>query len=433
MSPVQLQAVPVPPRQYQHAAQASDLPAFSAEPPGAIPARAADAKQIVRRAKCCLALYLICWWPDATSIGLAQTSGLAEPAQEVDNSPVPELLELGVNNRRVYDLMLARGQWMIAQPDVPDIDELDEQLRRHRDAADIACPDTWRSAEDDLYEGLLCSSLLLADVYDCGKCDNLHVSAAGGVVVSNDGLVLTNHHVVEKKNAGTKGLVAMTHEGVCHPVLEVLSASEADDVALIRLGGDLSRLRPAPIAAEPPSPLTPVFVLSHPHREYFVLTAGRVSRYAADGRRNHRGTRWMEITAEFGAGSSGSGVFNEAGELVGLVSMVVPLIREGDGAQDKEHADEGGDDGTGNELRPRRSRDEDLLEMLLRKCVPVDAIRERFRSEPDANPAGSSDRQRKSLSGSLRGLTPIRGGLTPIRLVFGTNWGLTPSVLRIGV
>lgn len=324
------------------------------------------------------------------ALAAQETSG-AEVASTVDNGPVAGLLDLGVSNRRVYDLMLKRGQWLISQPDVPGIDTLDEQLKSRREPAALPCPEIALTGSDELYEGLLCSSLLLADVYDCGKCDNLHVSAAGGVVISSDGLVLTNHHVVEKKNPGTMGLVAMTHEGVCHPVLEVLSASEADDVALIRLGGDLSRLRPAPIAAEPPPPMTPVFVLSHPHREYFVLTAGRVSRYAADGRRDRRQTRWMEITAEFGAGSSGSGVFNEKGELVGLVSMVVPLIREGNKpAADDDHAGEEG--ATGNELRQRRPREEDLLEMLLRKCVPVDAIRARFRSEPGDSSSGRSNR-----------------------------------------
>jgi S1-C subfamily serine protease len=205
----------------------------------------------------------------------------------------------------------------------------------------------------------------MANVYDCGKCDKQHASTAGGVVIGPDGLVLTNYHVIEKSNPGTLGLVAVTHDGVAHPIVEILAASAADDVALIRIGGDTSQLQPAPVANKQPGPMTPVNVLSHPHRQYFVLTDGQVSRYTVDMRPLRPETVWMEITADCGGGSSGSGVFNEAGEVVGLVSAILPLVRP----------DESGGHASGESAPPGRSGN---VELNLHRCVPLNAILDRF-------------------------------------------------------
>ncbi len=213
------------------------------------------------------------------------------------------------------------------------------------------------------------STLIIGVVYDCGRCEKMHVSCAGGVVVSDDGLVLTNYHVVEQKRKGTEGMVAVSHDGLGFPIVEVLSASKSDDVALIRLGGDVGKLRPANIAKNQPAQMTPVNVLSHPHRHYFVLTEGKVSRFVYDSRRSRSDTVWMEITAEFGAGSSGADIFNDQGQVVGLVSTIVPLVRRAGQRQITKEQD----------VAPGTGRKGDLLELLLHRCVPLKAIQKRFR------------------------------------------------------
>lgn len=289
------------------------------------------------------------------------------PELPFDNSPALRLLDRPVDNREIYRLALERGQKVVSLAGLPGFAELEGQLKTRSAPASLAVPQVARSPEKNLYESILAASLVFAEVYDCGKCDNLHVNTAGGVVISGDGLALTNCHVLEGKNPGVVGVVAMNSEGVCHPVLEILSASRENDVALVRLGGAVRDFHPAPLARSPAPPLTRVQVLSHPHREYFVLTEGRVSRYSLDHTRGR--STWMEITADFGAGSSGSGVFNEEGEIVGLVSMVVPLIRPGKTATEEHPAEN---------PPPPRGRDSDLLELLLHRCVPLTAIRERF-------------------------------------------------------
>jgi hypothetical protein len=282
-----------------------------------------------------------------------------------------DVLNKPINNLEIYRFVLTSAQKSIAEPGHPGFDELQRQLKRARGGANIPVPSTALPDQDAVYESMVHASLIVASVYDCGKCDKQHVNSAGGVVVSTDGLVLTNYHVVDKPSQETLGMVVVTSKGTVHPVAEILSASESQDVALIRVGGDTSQLHPAPIATLRPDPMTPLFVISHPHREYFVLTEGRVSRYVMDPRKNGQVGSWMETTADFGAGSSGSAVFNEAGEVVGLVSRVFPLIRKAEAPDD--HPAESGTDSV-----PPKSGRGDLLEMLLHRCVPLNAIRERF-------------------------------------------------------
>ncbi len=324
----------------------------------------------------------VCLPPKTVELDLANATIDSEVGEKTsgqeDQAGALDVLHRPVNNRAIYRAVLELAKETLAAPGHPDIDELDRQLKNANAAAKVPLPETVLPDEDAVYQAMVRSSLIVADIYDCGKCDQQHVATAGGVVISDDGLALTNFHVIEKDNPGTFGLVAITSQGTSHPVLEILSASRADDVALIRLGGDLSALHPAPLADRAPGPMTPLFVLSHPHREYFVLTEGRVSRYVADLRSTHRNTVWMETTADYGAGSSGSAVFNERGQVIGLVATVSPLIRRRETVD--EHAGEDAAENSG--IKKDRG---DLLEMLLHRCVPLTAIQNRFRAAPETD------------------------------------------------
>ncbi len=309
----------------------------------------------------------VCLPPKTIKLDLGKLK-LPDPvpvANGADKNDRLDILNRPIDNREVYMLVFSGAQAMIADDNTLDIDELNNLLKEAGQTSTRMLPESKLPNADNIYESMVRSSLMMANVYDCGKCDKQHVSTAGGVVVGPDGLVLTNYHVIEK-NPGTFGLAAVTHEGVCHPIIEILAASRADDIALIRLGGDTSDLHPAAIAKQQPGPMSLVNVLSHPHREYFVLTDGRVSRYVHDLRPDRSKTVWMEITADFGGGSSGSGVFNESGELIGLVSTILPLVRK-DGSQ--EHI--------GDAANPDSAKAEHV-ELNLHRCVPLDAVHSLF-------------------------------------------------------
>ena len=236
-----------------------------------------------------------------------------------------------------------------------------------------------------LYRNMVKSTLVFGRMYDCGNCENIHTGiAGGGVVISEDGIALTNYHVIRGRSAGTKAMFVMTWDGYVWPIVEVLSASESADIAVIRLGRtDDYRFHAAPLAEQSPLPTDRVRVVSHPSGHVYHMTSGEVSRFSLT--RTSRSSKsqpgvWMEITAEFGQGSSGSAVFNDNGEIVGLVSNIVPLSRK---VQPKGPTSTSDTDPPAPSAGQTRS----FVELFLRRCVPLTAIKRQF-AEPLEKTAG---------------------------------------------
>ena len=193
-----------------------------------------------------------------------------------------------------------------------------------------------------IYDLAKSATLIFGNIYKCDRCDKWHGGMAGGVVLTSDGVAVTNYHVIESERAGAFG--AMTADGSMHSVVEVLAASKKDDVALVRLAGENFRPIPVSLGDDVGSE---VRVISHPDGRFFSYSEGVIARYFTD--RKNRAPR-MQITADYARGSSGSGVFNEAGALTGLVSATTSIYYH----QSKE--------------------DHDNLQMVIKSCIPVAAI-----------------------------------------------------------
>lgn len=306
---------------------------------------------------------------------LALTLASESVSAQTDVSPPPSLgvLEGRVKNDLVYRVFLQAGKDLHDRDDVMTPDEISDELRKSNKRSDITVPSI--STEDQsVYRNMARSSLLFGTVFDCGRCSKLHASIAGGVVVSEGGLAITNFHVLDRAGNGTEEVFAVTFDGKSHPITKVLSADKIADVALVQLGGE-GPFFPAPIAAKMPLPLEPVTILSNPKNQFFVLTQGVVSRHVTPGGR--RRGEWTEVTADYAAGSSGSGVFNSQGEVVGLVSRNYPIIRPGK-PRSLPSNDKDGNVEPGKLQPPGGRGSESFVEMVLRRCVTLDAIRARF-------------------------------------------------------
>lgn len=193
-----------------------------------------------------------------------------------------------------------------------------------------------------IYDLAKSATLIFGNIYKCDRCDKWHGGMAGGVVLTSDGVAVTNYHVMENEKAGAFG--AMTADGSMHAVVEILAASKKDDVALVRLAGENFQPIPVSLGDDVGSE---VRVISHPDGRFFSYSEGVIARYFID--RKKRAPR-MQITADYARGSSGSGVFNEAGSLTGLVSATTSIYYH----QSKE--------------------EHDNLQMVVKSCIPVAAI-----------------------------------------------------------
>jgi serine protease Do len=279
------------------------------------------------------------------------------------NEPIPDLATGVIDNRLLYNTFVQRGEKLVSDARILDDKEMLELLERAPSRIYRDIPKVAPVASDAMHERMMQASLLIGTLYDCGRCNDLHANISGGVVIAADGLAVTNYHVLARSEGKVKGMIAMNYRGECFAIAEVLAASKESDVAVVRLATDRA-LDPIPMAERSPKSLTPVMVLSHPHNNFYSLTTGvasRLTRATLGG----DGTTWLEITAEFSGGSSGSGVFNDRGELVGLVSRIHPLFR---GNKPK--------NAVSDPARPANPERADAFpEQILRRCVPMEAIR----------------------------------------------------------
>ncbi|MCA9164802.1 MAG: trypsin-like peptidase domain-containing protein, partial [Planctomycetales bacterium] len=132
--------------------------------------------------------------------------------------------------------------------------------------------------------------------------------------VHSSGGIATAYHVMNKSTAVARAV--MLADGRAFPVVEVLAADMAHDVALIRV--DATDLPASPIAVGDGAG-TPVTVIAHPGGCFYNLTQGHISRYFGVTRYGRSAVQ-MAVTAEFADGSSGGAIFNDRGELTGIVS-----------------------------------------------------------------------------------------------------------------
>lgn len=198
-----------------------------------------------------------------------------------------------------------------------------EQLKRTRCDLPMAPAGTVARPPEGVYRQRLGSVAVVGLIHECPskKCQRNHSSLSSGVVIHSSGVVATNFHVVDAKRANPKGMAVMTTDRKVFFVDEVLAADKDNDVALLQLK-DAHDLDAAPVYADEPVG-KPVTIISHPKNMFYSLTQGVVSRYGI-----HRKRSILYVTADYARGSSGGPIFNDRGDVVGLVSSTASLAAQ---------------------------------------------------------------------------------------------------------
>ncbi|NNE93686.1 MAG: trypsin-like peptidase domain-containing protein [Verrucomicrobiales bacterium] len=204
--------------------------------------------------------------------------------------------------------------------------------------------------ESELYRRARKATLIFGRVYQCDRCDRWHGSNAGAVLIHPSGIAVTNYHVMDHKDSGA--FAGMDSDGNVYPVAEILAASKRDDLAIVRLvksenGADFPYM---PLSTGDPIG-TDVLVISHPDGRYYTLSEGIIARYFIDPKAR---TNRVQITADYAKGSSGSGVFNERGELTGVVAATSSIYYDQQKGVQKN------------------------LQMVVKSCIPVQSVRALF-------------------------------------------------------
>lgn len=205
-------------------------------------------------------------------------------------------------------------------------------------------------ALENLYDHCAESVVAITSVYKCGKCHEWHPGGtATGWILSADGIMVTNYHVLGGQELEVGGFGIRTHDGRFAPVTEILAASEENDVAIFKVDGkDFKPL----VLGQPAEVGTDLHIIAHPDNRFYTYTSGRVSRYYKQRSHEKENTIAMAVTADFARGSSGGPVMNSAGQVVGMVAS------------------------TNSIYYPTKEKEATLgqFQMVIHNCVPVSAI-----------------------------------------------------------
>lgn len=292
---------------------------------GALPANVSDMQSsIFAPAAICL-----------TVLALATTSPADQAPDYITDSKVQARFVQGMSK-------------LIEDKKTADPAELAEQLK-----AETSCEVDLPTASEgapltpaQVYQQASDSVLCFGNVYKCGKCNKWHAGLAGGVVLTADGVAVTNYHVMDNAKAGAFG--AITRDGRILPVTKVLAASKKADAAIVQL--DATGLTPAALAVNDPVG-TPVCAITHPTGRFYTLTTGVISRYYIKRTSRTDQTKRLTITADFAKGSSGSGIFNNSGNLTAIVTSTSSIYYN------------------------KEEGDAKNLQMVIKDCVPAESIR----------------------------------------------------------
>lgn len=148
--------------------------------------------------------------------------------------------------------------------------------------------------------------------------------AGSGFVITSDGYIMTNYHVIEAAEKNNYKITVTFKDGSSYEA--AITGFEADsDVAVLKI--DASDLSPVTIGNSDNIAVgDSIFAIGHPLGELdFSMTSGRVSALdrsiIAD--RNSASINMFQFDAAINSGNSGGPVFNESGEVIGIATAKV--------------------------------------------------------------------------------------------------------------
>ena len=153
-----------------------------------------------------------------------------------------------------------------------------------------------------------------------GQTSSSAVSGSG-FIISADGYILTNYHVIEYAYKGNYAVTVMLHDGTRYEA-SIVGVEDCNDIAVLKI--DASGLDPVTFGdSDKLSVGDDVYAVGNPLGELeFSMTTGRVS--ALDRLittdESAEAINMFQIDAAVNSGNSGGPVYNANGEVVGIVT-----------------------------------------------------------------------------------------------------------------
>lgn len=186
--------------------------------------------------------------------------------------------------------------------------------------------------------------------------------------ISGDGICVTNYHVLQDiiwKNDSTADIDSTcfieTVDRKVYFVEKILAYSRNNDLAVFKVDTRGGKLQPLP-PGRPAAVGSTVYCISHPLGNFYYFSKGIVARNLTivnqlmeEGRYEPAGSLpiRMEITADYGAGSSGGPILDKYGNLIGIVCSTREVGKRAMNAE-------------GNDIY--------FQQMVIKQAIPVSAL-----------------------------------------------------------
>jgi hypothetical protein len=139
------------------------------------------------------------------------------------------------------------------------------------------------------------------------------IAGGTGFLVSPDGVIVTNYHVIESGNVG----IVKFSDGTVVPVDGVLAADKVRDLAIIKIHG--KNFRTLTLGNSDRMEIgDDVVAIGNPLGLELTVSNGILSGVRTVKK---EGGKFLQITAPISHGSSGGPLFNMSGEVIGITSM----------------------------------------------------------------------------------------------------------------
>jgi len=144
---------------------------------------------------------------------------------------------------------------------------------------------------------------------------NEYVSQGSGVIISNNGICISNYHVL----IGAKKAIAITASGKKFEITKILDFSKQNDLIKFKLDIGSQVTTAAILNSILPQKGIEVFAVGYPNG-FKTQGESTASTGIISSLREENGEKIIQTSTPFTHGSSGGGLFDGAGKLVGITS-----------------------------------------------------------------------------------------------------------------
>lgn len=165
------------------------------------------------------------------------------------------------------------------------------------------------------------------------KTDTAYANASA-VALTADGICATNYHVIadvpltgalDYRPERDRMRFVMDMDGNFYPMTKILKVDPINDLAIIKVDTRGRKLVPASVGSDV-RPGDAVYCLSHPSGAFFYITDGIVSNCTEqEDRKSGQRKYILEISADYAAGASGGPIYDNKGNLVGIISSTISM------------------------------------------------------------------------------------------------------------